>query len=743
MTRARLAALGVLGIAVVLVLVAIAPSTSSPRVPSVQRVLVVSMPTLSWRDVSHRTMPTLDTFARTAGIADLATRVGPHRTTLTEAYITIGAGTRARAGAGSTALEAGEHYGDSTATTVYTRRTGVPPNGDVVELGIPGITAANAHTTYQAQPGELGDSLAQHGVARAVVANGDSGRGSGSFVRPATTAVMGADGTVPTGDVADDLLVSDASQPFGVRYDDAAVLRAFHAAWDGTGKRVAVVEASDLVRAAAYASRTIATSAALARQNAQRAADGLFASLLQAVDPVHDAVLVVAPIAGATESQLSLLALRAPGMPPNLLRSPSTRRSGFVQLGDIAPTVLDLVRAPVPVNMEGRPVTVGARGGSGSARLSFVRDAASDAHVRDQANPYATITLWVIAGVVLFLFVIRRYLPAPLRNAPAIGAVILLAFIPASYASVVVARLTPTTLIGAIVAAMLVLGTMLEFLQRRRPIDAVLAGLGLIVAVFAIDALAGSPLQLNTLYGYSAAVAGRFAGFGNLTFAFFGGATLLLAVVVTERVPGPRGVQIACALFVGAVLIEGLPMLGGDAGGVVAMVPAFGVTAMLLAGKRVRFWHVLAWLAAAAVAVFAVGLVDLARPAPEQTHLARLFRRVQHGGMSYVTNTISRRWAANFGTSSVALLVLVLIVVVLLAQFFALQRGGRPRGIFAATPIRAALSGLVLLGLLGLVANDSGVAVPAMVFVISVPVVVLRWDAWRAAPTGPTGVVAP
>jgi hypothetical protein len=111
--------------------------------------------------------------------------------------------------------------------------------------------------------------------------------------------------------------------------------------------------------------------------------------------------------------------------------------------------------------------------------------------------------------------------------------------------------------------------------------------------------------------------------------------------------------------------------------------------------------------------------------------------------MSYLSNTISRRWSANFGTSRVALFVLLLIVVALLAEFFALQRGGRARGIFASIPIRAALSGLVILGFVGLVANDSGAAVPAMVFVVSVPVVVLRWDAWRASATGPRSAVAP
>ena len=41
------------------------------------------------------------------------------------------------------------------------------------------------------------------------------------------------------------------------------------------------------------------------------------------------------------------------------------------------------------------------------------------------------------------------------------------------------------------------------------------------------DLLAGAPLQLASLAGYSPIVAGRFVGFGNLAFAIFGTAMLL------------------------------------------------------------------------------------------------------------------------------------------------------------------------------------------------------------------------
>ena len=39
-----------------------------------------------------------------------------------------------------------------------------------------------------------------------------------------------------------------------------------------------------------------------------------------------------------------------------------------------------------------------------------------------------------------------------------------------------------------------------------------------------------------------------------------------------------------------------------------------------------------------------------------------------------------------------------------------------------------------LLAVIGLLANDSGIAVPAVMLAIAVPVAILRSDAWRAAP---------
>ncbi len=137
--------------------------------------------------------------------------------------------------------------------------------------------------------------------------------------------------------------------------------------------------------------------------------------------------------------------------------------------------------------------------------------------------------------------------------------------------------------------------------------------LGAVLSVIAADVLVGAPLQVNTIFGYSVAVAGRFSGLGNLAFAIFGSAAVLLAAVLTERF-GDRGRQAGLIVLAAVLLIEGLPMLGADVGGILAMVPAFGITAWILAGRPVR-WSTIVWFAAAAGAtVVLFAFVDWARP---------------------------------------------------------------------------------------------------------------------------------
>ena len=87
--------------------------------------------------------------------------------------------------------------------------------------------------------------------------------------------------------------------------------------------------------------------------------DALFGRLLEHVDLKRDAVIVVGPAHSTRSPTLTVLGMQGPGIEPGLLRSATTRRSGFVQLIDVAPTILDLMHIDRPTSMEGRPVEVG------------------------------------------------------------------------------------------------------------------------------------------------------------------------------------------------------------------------------------------------------------------------------------------------------------------------------------------------------------------------------------------------
>jgi hypothetical protein len=250
---------------------------------------------------------------------------------------------------------------------------------------------------------------------------------------------------------------------------------------------------------------------------------------------------------------------------------------------------------------------------------------------------------------------------------------------------------------------------------------------GAIVALIGIDVLLGAPLQLNTVFGYSVAVAGRFTGRGNLAFALFGAATIVLAALIVDRA-GSRGLRFAYALLAGVVVVEGLPMLGADVGGVTSMVPAFGVTALLLADRRVTSRAIVVLVAATAAVLLAFAFVDAARPSQSQTHLARLAQHLIAGRWGAFADSLTRRWQASFGGAELAAWVAVVAIIVAVGVYVTLVTTGRagPAAPRRTGPWVAAAGGLLVLAVVGLVANDSSFAVPATMLIVVVPVVVLQ-----------------
>ncbi|WP_421120070.1 hypothetical protein ACE2AJ_01575 [Aquihabitans daechungensis] len=730
-----------------LVLAGVATGCSDDRVTKpgpVRRVLIVTMPGVTWGDVSAEATPNLQALVGRSAIGDVSTRIGSFRQSTTAAYLTLGAGTRSVVPDVDTgvALNPGEVHGGVPASELVRRRTGRPVDG-IAYIPVGATMEANADSPFDSDPGILGQALADAGIRRAVVANADAAEGfvsdapppEGAYKRSAATALMDGEGMVPEGNVGRDLLRLDPAAPFGRRLEQAAVVRTFEDAWSQPGRSVVLVEASDLSRAAAYTSRASASQQAALRAEALADSDELLGKLLDDVDPQTDAVLVLAPTA---PGGLGITVLRAPDVDGGMVRSASTRRKGYVYLADVAPTVLELLGESAPDGIEGTPMdAVPARGD----RVAHLERQAEAAQVRADRLPLV-VTLIILALLVLVIAVLLGdRLPARLRPALRPLAFSALGLVPGTFLAALVPATQRSALAyaAAVLAVAAAVGAASTLVERRWPGVGGLVAVGSVLLLVVVDLLAGAPLQVNSIFGYSMAVAGRFTGLGNLAFALFASAGVCFAVLAHDRFGRQPWIG---ASLVAVVLFEGLPMLGADVGGVLSVVPAFALTYLILRGRSIGWREVLACGLAGVVVVALLGLLDSSQAASSQTHLARIGQHLAAGRIGSVGTILWRRAHASFGGSAVLVWLLCLSLVgaaLLQAGAVARKMVGPDAPRRSRSPETVALAvGLGALAAVGLVVNDSSIAVPATMLIVIVPVLILRRTSPdRARPPSP------
>ncbi len=724
----------------------------APHSDPVRRVLVYSMPGVTWDEVQRSDLPNFKRLVARSAIGDISTRIGREPATTTAAYLTLGAGTRAVVPGIDTgvALNPDEPHGGIPASELLRRRLGKTVEG-IAYIPVGATIDANATSPFGAVPGTLGDALQDAGVRRAVIANADAAEGfptdqpppDGAYARSAATALMGSDGVVPGGSVGRlSLLVDDPAAPFGRRLDPNAVVDTFDEQWDQSGRAVVLVEASDLARATAYASRSTPQQARRLRAEALQDADHLLGRLLDRVNPKTDAVLVVSPV---SRTSLGVATMQTPDVHQGLLTSASTRRAGYVYLADVAPTVLDLLGEKPPTSIEGRPFDVIEATGN---RVAHLAEQSADAATRDERLPLV-VPLVIAALAALALAVWRRdRLPRraqALLRPLAIGA---LGLVPGTFLAgqIPATRTSDLAYFAVVLAVGAVVGIIGGLVDRRWPGIGPLIGVGSVLAVIGIDLLIGAPLQVNSVFGYSMAVAGRFTGLGNLAFALFASAAVCFAVLAFDRF-GRAALPWIGGVLVAAVLLDGLPMLGADVGGVISVVPAFALTVLALLGRRIGWRQLVACVIGAVLVVGAFGVLDSSRPAGSKTHLARIGEHVTHGRLDLVVTTLWRRVHASFGADEAIIwLLAIAVMVIALAQATAVARGlvgpgaqrkPRPPG------TTALWVGLGTVALLGLVANDSSIAVPATMLIVVVPVIILRETAHDGETVEPPAEPAP
>lgn len=719
-----------------LFVVLLLPSRASAQ-GSCGNVLVFTTPGVTWQDIERERPPELVRAIEDGASAALAVRTNEAITDYASGFLTIGTGTRANADPTAGGPVDSENFEEGTSG-------GPTPEMNVLVGGFSEIVDRAEEAGYGSQPGALASALDQPVVA---VGNSDPGAlvpsplGHGRY---ALLAAMNDDGVVAISYTNAEMIDEDTEAPFGLRTDPAAVTAAVRASFDDFECSVAVVDPGDLIRAD-MASAIAQEELRADRNDALSAADELLADLRALLDP-DDLLIVASPASPRWDDEVHLGVAIVVGEdfePGSTLRSGSTNRTGVVALPDIAPTVLAHEGVERPPEMLGRRMLSTSSPFSdpieGFAR--FDREAV----FMHYTNPVIS-TVFVIAQVVLYALAIallwareaKPALPSWLVRALEVGALAVTAFPLATYLSTPLqAHELGGLRFGGAMLALTAAIVLLVWSLLKNPLDRFFALVAATFAVVVVDQSVGGPLQLNAVWGIDPITAGRFIGLGNISFAILGVTGLLTGALLLRRSEGKGWALVAVgAIFLVTIVVDGAPNLGADVGGVLALVPALGITFMLLSGRKPN-WRVVAAACVAAIVVVGLFLIfDLSRPPDSRTHLARLYEDVSDRGVGAFTDVIVRKARANLRLFQRTIWTyLVPVALGLLAYLVLRPKGAWSRLAGREPKLRAALIGGMLVGLFGFAVNDSGIVVTAMVLSYLVPLALIFQLSARASET--------
>lgn len=443
--------------------------------------------------------------------------------------------------------------------------------------------------------------------------------------------------------------------------------------------------------------------------------DRLVADVDAARDP--DSTLLVVGVSGAPgddEAHLQLALAAGPSFAPGGLRSASTRRAPYVQLIDVAPTVLDVLGLQQPDAMTGQPWRATGTAPGDLADLDRRAVQSKRAWV-----PFFVVLVGGFLAAAGAAAVRRSWRTAEIAGLAAVGA------LGGSYPAMLVPWWRAPTPLLALLALSAVAGAVASAARRLPGATGPAAAVtGAVALLLVVDLLTGARLQVDAPAGYSPLVAGRFAGVGNVAFGVL--ATSALLSLATRS---PRWIALGGLVV---VVADGAPPFGSDVGGVLALVPALVLLVLLRSGRRVRLASLAGAGLAAAVVVSGFAVADWTREPDDRTHLGRFVEQVRDG----TAGAVLARKADAIGNLLLANAVTALLPLVVAAAVVLFLRPPAPlrHALQVAPAWRHGLLAVGLCAAVGFALNDSGPAVPAFALLVAVPAttaVVARTSARR------------
>jgi len=648
------------------------PNARRPRPPT----LVVALPQTSWHALRSADLPQVASLLQSSAVA-LMPVADPSRSDTGRTWVTLGAG--------------------RPAVGAEVRGKALPQGGFVVDASALKLANERAHTA--AVPGLLGSWLRALGVGTALIVYPASRQPA---LPPSVALLMDEEGRVdggwlydpaaasPPGDHPDPAELKERLEDAVERFD--VILLDLTGMPLGRGLDDAVGAAMEVVRGGHFV-------------------------LICALSPVY---------ADRERRTMGFIVWHDFGQPTawdrRLLTSPSTRWPGVVSPADFAQTLL-VRRMPAQVQH------VGPGGVEGAGRMfhegmagrpmkdvvsqgALARLDALDRTLTDRYRLRFTTGKWYLAygGLVLLSsLAFGLWWPQGLRRlgAAALGA----ALAPVGMLLAPVVGLERAAL-HLLVAAAIAAAVALACARARRPAAGLAAAMLLGSAPIVVDVLLGSPLMRRSTFGFGVMSGARFYGIGNEYMGFLAAMVVIGLGALLQTAPHTKWTAAVVGAFL--VLVIGAPWWGANWGG--AFAAAAGLVALWLAWRRKR-WAVSVVVAAvllAASALIPVAL-DALRPAAERTHIGANVAAVLGGDVGMFADAVRRKAAMNWGLLATYWPGLLLGIVVVAALAWRLLAAGRParRALAAQPALAAGIFGALVVALVAMVVNDSGVIAAA------------------------------
>jgi hypothetical protein len=279
---------------------------------------------------------------------------------------------------------------------------------------------------------------------------------------------------------------------------------------------------------------------------------------------------------------------------------------------------------------------------------------------------------------------------------------------------------------------------------RKHPLAPLSWITGTTLVLLVVDVASGAQLQMASVLGYSPHTAARYIGFGNTAFAVLAACAVVLVAAHVSYAPRKAEAVVTGGGVLAVVLVADIwPTLGADVGGVLTLVPVFGLLLVTLAGRRLSWRNLLLFGGISVAVLLAVAGVDLLRPPESRTHIGQFASQV-FGGEGGALQTVQRKWSTNMRVFGRTLWTWMVPVTAGFMLYVLVIARGWQRLLPPGSALRAGAVAIVTAGLLGWLVNDSGVVVSALVFVFVGPYLTLLALADDpTAPASPTRGPAP